>query len=341
MSESRAAMNSGGEPLFEAFLARHDDKGWREIVHALLPSVHEVDRTATEIWFYLFPLSLLRALQQAQDPELLVRRLSLDGSFYLKDNIDTSHRFFYGHRYWNQVKASVSELAASTTAPASLELAAQIRRVAADIAKREKVDQSLLVGITAVAFMTLQQVGVDAFRSSPGISGKLPSKSPDQILKERERDDRQGLFSLFQPDKIFTITFDEHDPKSRFPLINTQHLTTAAANDKRDYHVRDVRCVVGEGPIPIQCRSAACGTCWVGVLGGAEKLSEVGELEWRKIKEFGYIDTDEPRPLIRLACQAQAYGNVSIVIPSWNGVFGRFVNRQPGASEEEPEGSLI
>ena len=91
----------------------------------------------------------------------------------------------------------------------------------------------------------------------------------------------------------------------------------------------------------MQCRTAACGTCWVGVLAGSEKLSEVGALEWSKIKEFGYIDTEEPRPLIRLACQAQAYGNVTIVIPPWNGIFGKFVRAQQSASEEEEASPAI
>jgi uncharacterized 2Fe-2S/4Fe-4S cluster protein (DUF4445 family) len=77
------------------------------------------------------------------------------------------------------------------------------------------------------------------------------------------------------------------------------------------------------------------------VLGGAEKLSEVADLEWRKITEFGYIDTEEPRPLIRLACQAQAYGNISIVIPPWNGVFGKFIRQQRVAGEEEQESPVI
>jgi len=70
----------------------------------------------------------------------------------------------------------------------------------------------------------------------------------------------------------------------------------------------------------VECRSASCGTCWVGVLGGAEKLSDVAVREAKKIKEFGYIDTAEPKPLIRLACQAAALGAVSVVIPPWNGV---------------------
>ena len=41
------------------------------------------------------------------------------------------------------------------------------------------------------------------------------------------------------------------------------------------------------------------------------------------IKEFGYINTDEPKPIIRLACMAQTTGAVSIVIPPWNGIFGK------------------
>ncbi len=62
----------------------------------------------------------------------------------------------------------------------------------------------------------------------------------------------------------------------------------------------------------------------MGVLGGAEKLSPVVERdERRRMQVFGYLDSNEDRPLIRLACQAKAHGAVSIVIPPWNGVFGR------------------
>lgn len=338
MSEPGTAMSGSGEQLFEAFLNRHDDGAWREIVRELKPFIHEVDRSATEIWFYFFPLALLRGLQQADDPERTARKLSLDGNYLLANQIDSSHEFLYGHRYWLQVKAAVSELAASTSAPASLDLANLIRRVALEVANKAGVDEALLVGITATAIMTLQQVGAAAFKSSPGTIGKSATKSPEQILNERARDDSQGLLSLFRPDKVFTINFDETDSSAKFKLINTQHLTTAAANDKRDYHSFEPRCVIGEGPIPIQCRSASCGTCWVGVLAGAEKLSEVAGLEWRRIKEFGYIDTDEPRPIIRLACQAQGHGNVSIVIPPWNGVFGKFIRGEKTLLEELTQG---
>lgn len=60
------------------------------------------------------------------------------------------------------------------------------------------------------------------------------------------------------------------------------------------------------------------------MLGGAEKLSPVSERdEGRRMKVFGYADTAEPTPLLRLACQARAHGAVSIVIPPWNGMFGK------------------
>src|SRR6185503_8190787 len=128
MSESGAAMSSSGEPLFEAFLNQHGDKAWRDVISRLLPYIHEVDRTATEIWFHFFPLSLLRALQQADDQQRFARQLLLEGSYLLKNQIDSSHDFFYGDRYWPQVKAAVSELAASASSPVSLDLAAHISR---------------------------------------------------------------------------------------------------------------------------------------------------------------------------------------------------------------------
>ena len=78
----------------------------------------------------------------------------------------------------------------------------------------------------------------------------------------------------------------------------------------------------------MECRAASCGTCWIGVIGGAEKLSPVVDRdERRRMKVFGYLDSAEERPLIRLACQAKAHGAVSIVIPPWNGVFASCVRK--------------
>ena len=147
-------------------------------------------------------------------------------------------------------------------------------------------------------------------------------KSPARILAARKKDDSQGVMGIFRGLKArYTVTFDERREAGRFPLIFQQHLTTASANDTRDYESGPRRC--HEGPIPVQCRTASCGTCWVGVLGGAEKLSDVDEMEARRMKEFGYINTAEAKPVIRLACMALGSGNVSIVIPTWNGFVGK------------------
>ena len=206
MTQSIMARGSDGEPLFEAFLNRHDDNAWGDILRTLLPAIHEVDRKATEIWFYFFPLALLQALQQTEDPGKLARKLSLSGTFLLKDQIDSSHQFLYGHRYWPQVKLTVSEFAASTNAPSTLNLEILIREAAQSVATRLRVDPALVTGITAVAFMTLQQVGAAAFKSASGAIHNQSDKSPEQILKDRARDDKQPLLSsLFNPDKLFTI----------------------------------------------------------------------------------------------------------------------------------------
>ena len=105
-----------------------------------------------------------------------------------------------------------------------------------------------------------------------------------------------------------------------------------AIGDRPGDKTKDPRRV--EGPIPVECRTAACGTCWIGVLGGAENLSPVDDREWRKMKEFGYLDTDEPKPLVRLACRAKTHGQVSIVVPPWNGVFGKLVDGKLEIDEE-------
>jgi hypothetical protein len=59
------------------------------------------------------------------------------------------------------------------------------------------------------------------------------------------------------------------------------------------------------------------------MLGGAGKLADVEPLESRRMQEFGYIQTSEPRPIIRLACMARPSGNVTFVIPPWNGIIGK------------------
>ena len=332
MSLFEEFMSTNSDSLFEAFLNQHDCKAWGKIVQQLLPHIHEVDRDATQIWFQFFPLDFMHVLQKAENlPELEIQ-LQLQGNYFLKNQIDSSHSFLYGHAYWPHVKTAIVGFAEAHNGPDSLDLSAQIRSVASQAAKKAKANENLAVGITAVGFMTLQQVGLAAFKASPGktIANHLISKkSPQQVVEARAKDDNQGLFGFLKGDRTeFTVNYDENQPDSKFKLINTQQITTAAANDKRDHASKDARCTPNEGPIPVQCRSAACGTCWVGVIGGREKLSDVPDRESKKIKEFGYIDTNEAKPLIRLACMAQASGAVTIVIPPWNGVFGKFMKAQ-------------
>jgi ferredoxin len=333
-------MKPASDTTFEKFLNNHDEEAWSSALTTLLRSIHEVDKTATQIWFAFYPLSLFRALRQSDDPEQLARRLLLQGNYYLRDQIDASHKFLYGHRYWVEVKRAVDEHASSFNVAGNAFLADQILAVARDVAAQLKVEDSLTIGITAIAFMTVQQAGIDAFRAATGsvvIDKKHAKKSPDQVLRERAKDDSQGLLGFLRTvDKKWTITYDENDDSAKYQMNHMQDLAWGAADDQsRDWRAIDPRRV--EGPIPVECRSASCGTCWVGVLGGAEKLSDVAAREGKQIKKFGYIDTAEPKPLIRLACQAQTQGAVSIVIPPWNGAFGKYLSQQAQECGEELE----
>ena len=315
------------QTAFEAFLNQQTEESWNATLATLLRSIHEVDRNATQIWFAFYPLSLHRALPDAPDRDKLARELLLQGDYELQSHIDSSHHFLYGHRFWPQVKRAVERHTEGTDV--SGKLADQILAVASEVAKEVKKDESLLIGITAVGFMTVQQAGLEAFKAAKGqivIDARHAKKTPEQILRERAKDDSQGMLGFLKTvNKQWTVTWDENDNGARYKLREGQDLAWGAAEDQtRDWRAIDPRRI--EGPIPVECRSASCGTCWVGVLGGAEKLSDVAAREGKKIKEFGYIDTAEPRPLVRLACQAQASGAVSIVIPPWNGQFGKYLN---------------
>ena len=146
---------------FETFLKQHDEESWSATLTTLLRSIHEVDRNATQIWFSFYPLSLFQALEQSNDPETLEQRLLMQGTYYLKNQIDSSHTFLYGHRFWPEVKSALQKYAREFKGAGSL--SDEILSVAQDAAKQAKVDESLVIGITAVAFMTIRQAGLDAF----------------------------------------------------------------------------------------------------------------------------------------------------------------------------------
>jgi ferredoxin len=330
-----------------AHLRRFAPADWRRAVDALAADIPEIDRNATRIWFEFFPLELHLALERTDDEAAVVRRLGLMGRWRLADQVDASHTFLYAHRFWPQVKSAIAAL--EQPAPQLPALAGQVADAAARTAR---VDRERLLGMAAVGLMTLRQAGPEAFAAAPGrvmLSDRVRALSPHQVLRRRAKDDWQGLFGFARGlKKRWTITFDENAPDATFTAIHGQEIASAAQTDKREYRQQEPRCIPGEGPIPVECRSASCGTCWVGVLAGAEKLSPVAEREeGRPMRTFGYGEwvtssDDEagaatggergnssgPR-LIRLACQAKAFGAVSVVIPPWNGVFGKIMRGKP------------
>jgi ferredoxin len=304
-----------------AHLCASDADGWLRAVDTLIAEIHTIDQNATRIWFAFYPLDLHLAIEAAGDEA--ARKFGLMGHWRLAEQVDSSHRFLYGHRYWPQVKVAIQNYDGPLGA-----LPALITAVAESATRTARVDRDQLLGPVAVGLMTLRQAGVEAFRAAPGhihLTADARRLSPHQVLRLRARDDWQGLFGFLRGlKKRWTVTFDEADPEAHFTVINGQEVATGAQSDKREYRQRDSRCTPGEGPIPVECRAASCGTCWVGVLGGAEKLSPVSERdEARRMRVFGYSDTSEPTPLLRLACQARAFGAVSLVIPPWNGMYGK------------------
>jgi ferredoxin len=313
-----------------AQLCRYDPAAWRAALSTLSPSIHEIDRTATRIWLAFFPLELHQILDSAEFDGDKVRRLGLMGRWRLSDQVDSSHRFLYAHRYWPQVKAAIS---ADQTWPEGLP--AIVTAVAGAASRTARVDPEMLLGISAAGLMTLRQAGPGAFAAAPGkihLTDEARRLTPHQVMRRRAKQTSQGLFGFTRGlKKRWKVTFDESDPAAKFVVITGQELATAAQSDKRDYRSRDLRCTPGEGPIPVECRAASCGTCWVGVLAGAEKLSPIVDRdEGRPMRVFGYVDGTETTPVVRLACQARASGAVTIVIPPWNGTFGKHRQKAEG-----------
>ena len=323
---------------FEDFLDKHSETEWLKALSDLLPAIHAVDRNAVQIWFLFYPLSLYRYLRDAEDKTVAVQKFVMQGNYEIKDQIDSSHAFLYGHRFWKSVKDAISERAESF-GNEDTNLTDEIKRIAKAVADQPKADESLTIGIAAVGLMTLTQVGLEAFQNAAGeTSGpkSLMKKSPDQIVAERAKDDSQGLFGFLKTiDKQWTVRYDETASSGKFKLMDDEEIASGAARDQsQNWLANDPRC--GEGVIPVECRSAACGTCWIGILAGAEKLSDVDARERKQMKVFGYNQGNDAKPILRLACQARAHGAVSIVIPPWNGVFGKRVYGNVEDVELEP-----
>jgi len=321
------------------YLEQFTEAEWLAAIDELLPSIHEVDRNAVQIWFRFYPLSFERYVAGAENRGETVQGLALKGDFDLKGQIDSSHHFLYGHRYWKTVRECVVRENTEFSPLRNTSLLETIKHVSICTAEKKKEDRSLTNAIAAIGLMTLNQVGIEAFQAGSG-EMKDPSgimkKAPDAIVAERRKDDSQGLLGFLRTvDKKFSVAFSGLDSKGKFPIMLNEEIASASQKDtKQDWQAADQRC--WQGPVPIECTSASCGTCWVGVLGGEEKLTPVKPRERRQMKVFGYNQPEGEKPFIRLACQARAEGNVTIVIPPWNGVFGKKVYGNIDELELEP-----
>ncbi|MCA1623875.1 MAG: 2Fe-2S iron-sulfur cluster binding domain-containing protein [Acidobacteria bacterium] len=323
---------------FENVLNKFSENDWFSILTKLLPDIHEVDRNAVQIWFRFYPLELFRALQAAENKDELLQKFVMQGNYELKNQIDASHKFLYGHRYWKNVKEAI-EKRVENFSDENADLANETKQIAKTVAEKVKANESLLLGITAVGLMILVQSGLENFKNAKGAIEKpkgLMKNSPEKILAERAKDDSQGLFGFLKTiDKKWTVTYDETASDARFKLVHDEEIASASARDQsKNWREKDERCI--EGVVPVECRSAACGTCWIGILSGAEKLTEVSTRERKQMKVFGYKQPEDAKPFLRLACQARAHGAISIVIPPWNGVFGKKVYRNVEDVELEP-----
>lgn len=301
------------------------DSDWPLAIQRLAGQIHPVDRSATRIWFSLYPLLLHERSESTGDRAAFELFYQLRGPYRLAESAHTSHRFLYAHRFWPDAR----EAALTATPEATLEgtILATARRVNAPF--------ELALGISAIALMTLRQAPA-AMQEKPA-APKVANETPESWLSRRATDAKAGLFARISGKASGPrIVFDEQNPEAAFALHPTQDITMAASEDKRPYHLTDARCFAEMGPIPVECRSGSCGTCWIGVLGGNEKLSPVTPYERKRMEYLGYWDAgfEDPsaeRPLIRLACQTQASGSASIVIPRWCGVFGPTRrDREPG-----------
>ncbi len=321
------------------FLNKFGENHWLQTLQTLLSEIHAVDRSAVQIWFRFYPLELARALQTTEDKAKLVQQFVLQGDYELTNQIDSSHRFLYGHRFWADVKKAI-EARAENFSGENADLANQIKQIVQTVSEKTKTDKSLLVAIVAVGLMTLTQVGFDTFKNASGKTEKprgLMNNSPQKIINERAKDDSQGIFGFLKTvDKKWTVRYESSKSgDGKFKMTNDEEIASGAQRDQsQNWREADIRC--GEGVIPVECRSAACGTCWIGVLKGAEKLSEVSTRERKQMKIHGYRQGDDAKPILRLACQARANGSISIVIPPWNGVFGKKIYGNVADVELEP-----
>lgn len=307
-----------GESRIE-WLGRLDQAVWDQTVEELLPKVHEVDRLPLRIWFAWWPIKLTRGLSSATDIDDLERDWELRGDFSLEHQLSKTLGIFYATSCWPEVVRSVLNWAEGGQEDLETDLLNLILATGQEVALESTIDVAFILPLQAAAFMALCQIGSEPLSSSEVIKSSKPSK-PAQILKKRQRETGSGIFSFLRDaDQQYTVCFDEGSG-DKFTAYHEQDLSMAAAMDTRDHTAGDARCT--EGPIPFQCRSGSCGSCWIGVVGGKERLAPISEYEKKRLQYFGYLSGEDSgtHPPIRLACQAACRGSVTILVPPWNGV---------------------
>src|SRR5215467_5770303 len=140
-------------------LNKRSEAEWLEAVETLSACTHEVDRDAVQVWFRFFPLGLRRFIENIGDEAEARRSLGLLGDYDLADQIDTSHRFLYGHRYWPKVKHAI-EAEAENFSDENLSLVEVVKKISMELSERLSVERPLLNAIVVIGLMTLNQVGL-------------------------------------------------------------------------------------------------------------------------------------------------------------------------------------
>ena len=312
------------------FLGHKPQKAWLEALDAIGEDVHPVDREATRIWFSFWPLELSEALCAAEGAEEMARIMDLEGEWKLEEQMDASVAFLYGARHWKAVKNAILGKAvknAILTQSESDTLEASIRGVAMRVSETDKVAVGLVLGISAVGLMVFRQVGQDVFEKmadSPA-AGELLPNNPDRVVTKRKRESRDGVLGFLKGvNRRFEVRWNERGGDGSFHAINGQDIAMAGARADGDYRTLDYRRI--DGPVPVECRVGSCGYCWIGLLEGRENLSAISDFERERLRYFGYDTTNDPedeQPTIRLACQAQSQGDVTLALAPWNGELKR------------------
>ena len=308
------------------FLEAQSQDAWLRALDEIGPSIHPVDREATRIWFAFWPLELNDALAESKDPKEpmeIARLMDLEGNWRLEEQLDSSVSFLYGAHYWARVKNAVLAEADATTGS----LAATIRSIAQKIGAAERVDPSLLMGIAAVGLMMFRQIGFERIERSKDTKATPPllPQDPAKVLARRERKSADGLFTFLKGvNRKWDVRWEEKRTDGVFRAINGQDLAMAGGDTGSDFRHLDYRRPAG--PVPVECRVGSCGYCWVGLLAGRENLSPMTSFERERLRYFGYDavnDIKDANPLIRLACQSQCQGDVTLTISPWNGELNR------------------